>query len=107
MANMNRKIARGVQMYKEPAMEMVPAKPAQKRVKRVICGNCKWVKPAKEIHFHCPRCRKMFLIEYDYAAIKREIKKNKEFMNSGISHWKYWMFYPLSDFMNVTTLHEG
>lgn len=59
----------------------------------------------EKIIFRC-ECGRSLDIQYDYKKIKKLIIE-KDFKARSVSHWKYWMFYPIENLKNIISLQEG
>jgi len=77
------------------------------RVKSIYCYECGAKFPPGKVIFSCVKCGGSLDIEYDYSEIKKILRREKDFLISDKSHWKYWMFYPITNLMNIITLGEG
>jgi len=76
------------------------------KIKSQVCFMCgKRYKPDKLV-FRCEKCGGSIDINYDYDEIKGLINK-VTFTKAPITHWKYWMFYPIQNLKNIVTLGEG
>lgn len=69
------------------------------------CFKCKKIFNKHEILFWCPDCKGPILVKYKKGVQKQHLRK-KEFKKQEVSHWKYWMFYPISR-RNVISMGEG
>ncbi|MBN1159631.1 MAG: threonine synthase [Candidatus Diapherotrites archaeon] len=76
------------------------------KIKNQVCFMCgKKYKPEKVV-FRCEKCGGSIDINYDFKEIKNLINK-PTFTKAPVSHWKYWMFYPIKNLKNMITLGEG
>lgn len=74
-------------------------------VKFVQCKECGLTYGIDEIVNRCKICNGSLDIILDYQKIKEAIRKSN-FFKQKISHWKYWMFYPVNR-ENKVSLNEG
>jgi len=73
--------------------------------KSIICAECGKEYNIRENIFHCPSCGGPLDILYDYSKVKKNLDK-RSFLKKPISHWKYWMFYPVKP-KYMVTMSEG
>lgn len=71
----------------------------------IICIDCGKEYDEEENIFHCPECGGPLDILYDYKKVKKSLDKSK-FLQEPVSHWKYWMFYPVPPEQKIT-MQEG
>ena len=74
-------------------------------VKYVQCKECGLTYGIDEVLNRCKICNGSLDIILDYQKIREAIRKSN-FFKEKISHWKYWMFYPV-DKENKVSLGEG
>lgn len=71
------------------------------------CFVCKEKLPIEETHYLCSSCKGSLSIEYDMSKIKKSLAKNHFKNDPTVDHWKYSLFYPISDLSNVVSIKEG
>ncbi len=80
------------------------------RIKGMRCYRCGEKYSFDRVMFSCEVCGYSLDVEYDYKAIRRVVGrglKRRRFINAKPWHWKYWMFYPVSDDSRKITMGEG
>lgn len=73
--------------------------------KVIVCKECGLEYPLTEIINRCKICKGSLDIIFDYEKIKAIIPQR--FFKESPWHWKYWMFYPISDTAKRISLREG
>src|SRR3989338_9136686 len=73
---------------------------------RLECYDCKKEFGPGAVLFECTKCKGPLHFHYDVKKIKKLIASN-DFRKAEVHHWKYWMFYPITDLSSIVTMHEG
>lgn len=74
--------------------------------KKIRCVKCGRSFPINLQIFECDSCQSALDIVYDYDIVKSHILK-EDFRREPVSHWKYWMFYPVDNLSKRVTMGEG
>ncbi len=70
------------------------------------CFHCKKQFPPDKIIFWCDECGGSIVVHYKEKDIKNKIMQD-DFLRAEPDHWKYWMFYPITNLSNIISLDEG
>jgi len=73
--------------------------------KEYYCFECGKKYSVRKIIFECESCGGSLDVRYDYGKIKRKLPKN--FRSLPVSHWKYFLFFPVKKVDRELTLNEG
>jgi len=70
------------------------------------CINCGTKYDINEIVYFCRKCGDLLEVKYDFAELKRKLKKS-DWRNVPLSVWRYKDFMPIEDISKIVSLNEG
>jgi len=77
-----------------------------KKVNHQQCINCGTKYDINEIVYFCRKCGDLLEVKYDFAELKRKLKKS-DWRNVPLSVWRYKDFMPIEDISKIVSLNEG
>ena len=76
------------------------------KVNHQQCINCGTKYDINEIVYFCRKCGDLLEVKYDFAELKRKLKKS-DWRNVPLSVWRYKDFMPIEDISKIVSLNEG